>query len=68
MEAQNYDELKKLYEHEKNDKEMYRQSLYELYQTASYMLLKQDSVEPEKVRQQLEDIKVMIGTREGFYD
>lgn len=67
METQNCDELKKLYEHEKNDKEMYRQALYELFQTASYMLLKHDSVEPDKVRQQLEDIKVMIGTREGFY-
>lgn len=68
MGTQNYEELEALYINEKNDKEMYKQALFELYQTASYMLLKEDLYDREKVKKQLAEIKEMIGTREGFDD
>ena len=68
METLNYDEIKELYENEKNDKEMYRQALFELYQTASYMLSKEKSLEPEVITKQLEIIKNILGSRRGFDD
>ena len=68
MGPQNYDELQELCAIERNEKEMYKQALFELYQTASYMLLKEDLYDREKVKKQLAEIKEMIGTREGFDD
>lgn len=68
MKTKNYEELEELCANERNDKEMYKQALFELYQTASYMLLKDDLYDREKVKKQLAEIKEMIGTREGFDD
>ena len=55
--------LEELLVDEKHDKEMYRQALFELYQTTSFMLTK--DVKPEEVKKQLEKIKEILA-KEGF--
>lgn len=68
MEILNKDELEKLYTYEKNEKEMYKQALFELFDVTSYIMLKEVPLSPEEVKKRLLDIGMIIGIKEENHD